>query len=113
MPLLPIQQAHVALACGNPASASAVSFLANTTGHSYLQHPLASSHAVNALLCFADQRCKLTTKEDVELVAIRYALAFADILRALGNISILRHMNKRVLLIVSMWGLDGMQEQTV
>ena len=112
MPLLPIQQAHVALACGNPASASAVSFLANTTGHSYLQHPFArfTRSQCFALLCCSEVQAN---DQDVKLVAIRYALAFAGILRALGNISILRHMNKRVLLIVSMWGLDGMQEQTV
>ena len=38
MPWPPIQHAQVALAPTNPANSSAVSFLAKTTGHSYL-HP--------------------------------------------------------------------------
>lgn len=76
MPLLPIQQAHVAVACDKPANASAVSFLASTTGHSYLQHSTCTFRCSKCFALLSDQRCKLTTKEDAHLLlAIRNALA--------------------------------------
>ena len=67
------------MACDNPASASAVSFLASTTGHSYLQHPTCEFTCSKRFALLFDQRCKLTTKEDANLLAIRYALAVMGI----------------------------------
>ena len=54
MPWPPIQHAHVALAPAKPATSSAVSFLASTTGHPYLQRV---AHCTSTSLLPLDGNC--------------------------------------------------------